>query len=347
MTLCDSVMPEPVVSVLLPVFDAGATLEETLASLSAQSLESFEIVAVNDGSRDSSGAILDSWAASDSRVKPFHSRHQGLLPALNVGLELCRAPLVARMDADDICHPQRLEKQVEAFERDEHLSVVGCCVESFPADDVREGFRLYEEWQNSLLSHEDICREIFIESPLAHPSTMFRRDEAIALGGYEDRGWAEDYDLWLRYHGAGKRFGKLPDVLLSWREHQPRLTRIDRRYSIENFLRAKAHYLLRGQLEHRDGVFIWGAGKTGRRFSKHLIRGGCTPAAFIDIDSRKIGGTQRGVPVYAVEELPSQWARYRDPFLLAAVASRGARELIRRELDRLDIREGERFLCVA
>jgi glycosyltransferase involved in cell wall biosynthesis len=329
------------------VFNAETTLEEALTSLCQQTLEQFEIIAVDDGSADNSGAILDAWAQREPRLRCVHVPHGGLVVALNRGLEQCAAPLIARMDADDICHPQRFEKQVDMFDADESLSVVACRVESFPRADVREGFRLYEQWQNRLLDHDDICREIFIESPLAHPSAMFRADEVRELGGYHECQWPEDYDLWLRYYVAGKRFAKHPEALLSWREHPHRLTRTDGRYSIENFLRAKAHYLVQGPLAACDSLFVWGAGRTGRRLSKHLSRGGRTPVAFIDVDAGKIGSTVRHIPVVAATDLQSLWNEHERPFILAAVASRGARELIREELRRQGLKEGEGFLCVA
>ena len=332
---------------LLPVFEAESTLDETLSSLSQQSLEQFEIVAINDGSSDGTAAILDAWAQREPRLRPLHRPHEGLINALNHGLDQCRAPLIARMDADDICHPLRLEKQVAMFARNESLSVAACRVESFPRSAVREGFRLYESWQNRLLDHDDICREIFIESPLAHPSTMFRADEVRAIGAYQERQWPEDYDLWLRYYVAGKRFAKHPEPLLSWREHELRLTRTDSRYSIENFLRAKAHYLIQGPLATCDALIVWGAGRTGRRLSKHLSRGGRTPIAFIDVDAGKIGGSVRRIPVFAAADLSRLWNEHERPFVLAAVASRGARELIRAELRRQGLKEGENFLCVA
>ena len=85
-------------------------------------------------------------------------------------------------------------------------------------------------------SPDAIAREIWIESPLAHPSVVMRRTCLERLGGYQDHGWPEDYDLWLRMHLAGERLAKVPEVLLDWREHPARLTRIDSRYAVENFL---------------------------------------------------------------------------------------------------------------
>jgi cellulose synthase/poly-beta-1,6-N-acetylglucosamine synthase-like glycosyltransferase len=224
---------------------------------------------------------------------------------------------------------------------------VGCLVEGFPEGGVREGFRFYLEWLNGLVEPEAIAREIFVESPLVHPSAMLRREWLERTGGYQDHGWPEDYDLWLRLHLEGARFAKVPRLLLRWREHPQRLTRTDSRYSVENFLRAKAHYLMRGPLNGRDGVILWGAGQMGRRISKHLMRAGAPLQAFVDIDPGKVGRKLRGVPIIGPDELLALWSRHRRPALLAAVASRGARSLIRERLGQLGLAEGKDWWAVA
>ncbi len=340
-------MKAPRVSVLMPVYNAAKTLLQTLESIAGQSFEDFEVVAVDDGSEDGSGEILQGWVEKDCRFRVLLEEHRGIVETPNRGLEECRGEFVARMDADDKMHPQRLDKQVGMLDADEGLSVVSCLVETFPREDVGQGMIIYEEWLNGLVEDEDILREFFIESPIANPSAMMRRRELVELDGYQDRGWPEDYDLWLRYRAEGKRFAKVPEILHYWREHGQRATHTNSRYSVENFLRAKAHYLCAGPLAQRDGVVVWGAGKTGRRISKHLERGGCAPEVFVDITPKKIGGTLRGKPVISPDDLPVWWRRYTRPILLVAVASRGARALIREHLGGLHMVEGEDYLCVA
>jgi hypothetical protein len=227
------------------------------------------------------------------------------------------------------------------------VAVLGCQVKGFPAEKVRLGFQIYIDWQNSLLSDTDIRREMFVESPLAHPSVLFRREWVEQAGCYQENGWAEDYDLWLRLYLAGAGFAKLPEILLDWRERPERLTRQDERYSLESFLRLKAHYLEHGPLAGRDAVILWGAGMIGGRLSKHLLQQGVPLAAFIDIDPRKIGHLRRGLPILPPEELPALWRRYRSPVLLTAVGARGARSLIRARLNAFGLGEGQDWWGVA
>jgi glycosyltransferase involved in cell wall biosynthesis len=338
-------MSEPLVSVLLPVRDPGPYLKDCIASLGRQTLEDFEVVAVNDGSTDGSTEMLDAWAAQDDRVRVVHREQSGLIETLNAGLELCQAPYVARMDADDISHPRRFELQVAEFEELSWMGVVSSLVRHFPWSRVGEGYRAYEEWLNSLSTPELIARERFVESPIPHPSAMVRRELYEQVGGYHDEGWAEDFDLWLRLFEAGVTFTKVERYLCFWREHEERLTRVDGRYSVENFLRCKAKYLRSGPLNGCKRIVIWGAGQTGRRISKHLLRDGAPIQAFVDIDPEKIGGTLRGKPIIDLDQLRTSMGP--GQIVLAAVGSRGARELIRAQLNKIGLREGKDFWCVA
>ncbi len=331
----------PAVSVLMPCYNASAWVDEALESVARQTLSDIEIICVEDGSTDDTPLHLDQWARREGRIRVMRQPHAGVVVASNHGLEYCTAPYIARMDADDRAHPERLARQAAYLDAHAEAGLVSCRVAGFPAEQVRQGFAIYLEWQNGLLSDADIRREIFIESPLPNPSVTFRREVLLQAGGYQDFGWPEDYDLFLRLYLSGVRFAKLPEVLMEWREHPDRLTRTDRRYSLENFLRLKAHYLALGPLAGRDSVVMWGAGMVGRRLGRQLIQLGVPVEAYIDIDPRKIGSTRRGRPVLSPEALPEWWRRFESPALLAAVGSRGARQLIRQRLAGLGLREGQ------
>jgi glycosyltransferase involved in cell wall biosynthesis len=338
-------MVETLVSVLLPVRDAAPFLAGCMASLERQTMRDFEVIAVDDGSTDGSSEALDEWAASDLRVRVVHREHQGLVATLNAGLELCRSPFVARMDADDVSHPRRLELQLREMKELPWVGVVSSFVRHFPWHGVGEGFRVYERWLNSLVTPELIARDRFVESPVAHPSVLVRREVLQMAGGYQETEGPEDFDLWLRLIEAGVCFSKVDRYLYFWREHVERLTRVDGRYSVENFHRCKAKYLLSGPLAESRRVVIWGAGQTGRRLSKHLIRGGAPVEAFVDIDPAKVGSTLRDRPIIGVEVLPTLIDA--GTVVLSAVSSRGARALIRERLEKIGLRETREFWCVA
>lgn len=335
------------VAVVMPCHNAGQTVDQAIESIVTGSMGDLEFIIVDDGSTDDTVARLQAWAGRDDRLHLIQLPKVGLVQALNAGLSAATAPLLARMDADDIALPTRLEKQLALLNAHPELAVVGSWVRPFPEEDVREGFRLYVDWLNSLVTPDSMAREIFVESPLAHPSVVMRAEWLKRVGGYQDHGWPEDYDLWLRLYLEGAAFGKVPEVLLLWREHPARATRTDSHYSVENFLRAKAAYLAQGPLAGCDGVIVWGAGQMGKRLSKHLLEHQVPLAVFIDIDPKKIGRQRRGLPVEPVEALEHWWGSFEHPAALAAVGSRGARALIREQLNVRGLIEGHDWWAVA
>src|SRR5258705_774506 len=220
----------PRLSVLLPVRDAGPWLVPSLASLWRQSFHDFEVVAVDDGSGDGSGGILDRVAARESRLRVFHTPPRGLPAALNHALAHVRGDLVARHDADDLSHRDRFAIQIAALARAPEVDVVGSRLRLFPAARTGAGMRRWGSWHNALLRHDDMEREALIDSVLAHGTAMIRRSALESVGGWQERGWAEDMDLWLRLLARGHRFAKIDRTLYAWRQHPGSATRRDPRY---------------------------------------------------------------------------------------------------------------------
>jgi glycosyltransferase involved in cell wall biosynthesis len=322
----------PRVSVLLPVRDAARTLEESLLSLRAQTLREHEVVAVDDGSTDGSLALLRAFAREDPRLRVVASEARGLVAALNAGLQESRAPLIARMDADDIAREDRLERQVRRLEEDPKVQVLGCRVSVDGA--ANAGMKAYVLWSNALLHHDQILEDLFVESPLVHPSVMMERRVLETLHGWRAFDGPEDYDLWFRAHAAGFRFGKVDEPLLLWRDGPTRLTRTDPRYSADRFLALKAENLERLRLGDQPPLAIWGAGKIGKRWARELLARGHRVAAFVEVDPAKIGQRIHGAPVVGVD----LGATLSVALHLAAVGQPGARARIRAEAARIGLR---------
>lgn len=338
-------------SILLPLYNCEATLDECLDSIAAQTFEEYELLAVDDGSSDGTAEIVRRRARADRRIRLLQPGRGGLVAALNLGLSEARAPLVARMDGDDRMHPERLEAQLHHLEAHPEVDLVGSRVELFSSAPIRDGYREYIRWQNDCLTPEQFALECYVESPLVHPSVTFRRDVVRELGGYLEGDFPEDYELWLRMLQAGKQLAKLPRVLLEWREAPERLSRTDPCYSREAFDRLRAHYLARDprmHALHEQGrpVVYWGAGRKTRRRSQRLIDQGFPPTAWIDIDPRKVGNRLRGIPVVTPRWLERFSERGDRPFVLSYVANHGARELIADQLQAMGYRPGEDFLAV-
>lgn len=337
--------PTPGVSILLPAFNAAATVAAAVESLRGQTWPDWELVAIDDGSTDGTGEVLEHLAGADPRVRVQHQPHAGIVAALDVGLNAARGRLVARMDADDIADPDRLRSQVDYLRAHPEVGVVGCLVAHGGDRTAQEGYARHVDWLNSLITSEQIALNRFIESPFAHPSVMFRRELGARYGGYREGDFPEDYELWLRWADAGVRMGKVPRVLLTWTDSPTRLSRQDPRYRADAFFQMKASYLARAVAGWRGDrpVLVWGAGRPTRKRAAHLETHGLAVAGYVDIDPGKTGRTLAGRPVIAPADLPEP----EGAFVLGYVSSRGARELIRRELGRRGYGEGRDFLMCA
>ncbi len=256
----------PLLSVLVPVRNAGRYLRASLASLWRQTLSDFEVIAVDDGSTDGSGELLERIAAAEPRLIVLRTPPRGLPAALNAALACVRSPLVARHDADDLSHRRRFVLQRETLHARPRLAVVGCRLRLFPATAVGGGMRRWAAWHNALLTHQAMAAEALIESPLAHGTAMIRTCWLERIGGWTERDWPEDLDLWLRLLARGARFAKRPETLYAWRRHPASATRSDPRYRPERFLDLKRDALARGLLRRARSVTMVGVGRSLERW---------------------------------------------------------------------------------
>lgn len=336
----------PAVSIVMPVRNAASTLMRALDSLMGQILTDWELVAIDDGSVDGTGPLLRLRAEEDRRIRVLTPGRVGLVAALNAGLAAAQADLIARMDADDEMHFGRLDLQVERLRAEPGLGLVSCLVEFGGDRRANTGYALHVDWLNAVVTSEEIALNRFVESPLAHPSVMFRRELVGKHGGYRDGDFPEDYELWLRWLDAGVRMAKVPRALLTWHDTPARLSRTDPRYAPEAFSRLKAKWIarwLQREVGPERDLFVRGAGRATRQRAAHLQTHGVTIAGYVDIDPAKVGQTVGGVPVIPPAALPP----VADSFVLGYVGTRGARELIRADLRQSGRVEGRDFLMCA
>jgi GT2 family glycosyltransferase len=310
-----------------------------------QTVRDLALVAVDDGSTDATREVLSRLAERDARVRVVAGAPagEGIARALNRGLAACDAEVVARMDADDLAHPRRLERQLAALAAAPALWAVGSQVRAFPRAALRGGMRRYVAWVNELGSPDLVRRDLLVEAPLVHPAAALRRAALERLGGWRDGAFPEDYDLWLRASEAGAALSNVPEPLLLWRESADRATRRDPRYALSRHVALKCAHLARTALSGRREVALWGAGRTGKAFADALAAVGIAVALFLEVDRNKVGRSVRGAPVLSYEEAE----RARGLPLLVAVGAPGARPLIRAELSRRGFEELRDFWCVS
>jgi glycosyltransferase involved in cell wall biosynthesis len=202
----------PDVSVILAVNKDDGFLAEALQSVLDQTHRSLELIVVANRCSESLWDFLKSF--DDPRIVLLRTNIGQLPFNLNLAIEHARAPLIARMDADDICEPHRIARQLEFFEKNPDVDVVGTEYVHIDAASTNIGkpSRLRH-------SHQEISKRLPYESCMPHPTVMFRREAVLSVGGYAYGLYAEDWDLWLRMARNGRRFANIDECLLRYRIH--------------------------------------------------------------------------------------------------------------------------------
>ncbi|MEZ6148769.1 MAG: glycosyltransferase [Pirellulaceae bacterium] len=205
---------DPLISVVMPVYNADKYLVPAVASIIEQTSRDWELICVNDGSTDTSRQILEWFAEQDNRIRVVNQSNLGIVAALNGGCAIARAPLICRMDADDIAMPDRLERQAQTMRRQPNCTVVGGAIVEIDADG--EPLNL-----SRLPSEHDAIVDNLLHRRTGHfhPTTMIRAEALEAVGGYRSKyQWVEDHDLWLRLAQRGS-LTNLAEPVLCYRQH--------------------------------------------------------------------------------------------------------------------------------
>jgi glycosyltransferase involved in cell wall biosynthesis len=223
------------VSVILPVYNAKDYLKIACDSLFQSIFQDFEVIAIDDGSTDGSLEILHAISKNEPRLKILTQAHQGIVQALNYGISESKGTYIARMDADDISHPDRLEKQIAYLEGHPDAIAVGSWVRFI--DDKNRPFFIYQ----TPIKNESIVAALWQGNggAMVHPSVLFRKSAMDAVGRYREAYRSlEDLDLYLRMIGKGSYYN-LPEVLLDYRQHFQSVN-----YSSRHEARHKLHFQL-------------------------------------------------------------------------------------------------------
>lgn len=208
-------LPPPNVSVILPVWNGEAFLKPAIESILGQTLASLELIVIDDGSTDGSAAIAEEFASGDDRVRVLRRPHEGLSAALNAGIAAARGEYVARMDADDVSVPDRLQKQVAYLDAHPACVAAGAWIEVVDEAGRHLGLKTF------VTTHDEISAALLRGiSPIAHPTVVARRDALRAAGGYDGQRYpSEDLDLWFRLGERGE-LANLGEALLQHRRHR-------------------------------------------------------------------------------------------------------------------------------
>ncbi|KQM18682.1 glycosyltransferase [Novosphingobium sp. Leaf2] len=230
-------MPTPAISVAMSVYNGERFLAAAIESVLAQDFTDFEFLILDDGSTDATAAIVRGYAANDARIRPIVRENRGLVASLNELIDAARAPIVARMDADDICRADRFGKQLRFLSENPDYGVVG----SWTADIDAFDKPYHITGKDHPPTHEAFLEAIENGWPLlCHPAAMFRKDVVQSVGGYHGAfRHCEDYDLWLRLASV-TRLASIPERLLRYR-HYP--NQVSSRHATEQQIGAAVSYL--------------------------------------------------------------------------------------------------------
>ena len=243
-----------VVSVIMPIYNAERFLHEALSSVLSQTFTEFECILVNDASTDGSVGIIEAF--HDARIVLLENdRNRGVTYSLNRALEIARGKYIVRMDADDIMHPDRIAKQLEAMESDPDIAVLSSKIRFINEDGEETGSWNHDQ---SATSVDEIRNLMPATNCIAHPSVMIRREVILKFGySYKHKG-AEDWDLWLRLLNAGYRIEKLDEVLLNYRVHHSSVSAKDKEREVleRRLMRVRSVFLCEELRKFRLSAFL-------------------------------------------------------------------------------------------
>lgn len=314
----------PLISVIMPVYNAESYLKIAIDSILAQSVDDFEFIIVNDASKDSTKQILEQYKEKDSRIYIIDNYvNLGLTISLNKGLQIARGKYIARMDGDDISDPSRFKYQIEFLEKNEDVALVGSWFETIDENDI------ITNKMRPFNRYDDIYQYSLVNNPMCHGSIMVRAEIMKEFQGYDCiYKYAQDYDLWLRIMEKYK-INNLPRYLYKLRIHSNSVSNIYSQTQQELANRARLNAIQRRDINYEDAfkfsdrwgnrvfyynygnklknkkVVIYGAGAGGYKFLKMITRLECTCIGVIDSDSKKHGLEIEGYIIHKPEIVKS------------------------------------------
>ena len=328
-------MSKKLISILLPVFNAAPFLKDCIDSILQQTETNWELLAVNDYSKDESWKILQQYASRDARIHIFQNTAKGIIPALRLAFAKSKGQYITRMDADDKMTSIKLSWLKTALTKKGKGYLSTGHVQYFSDTTLGEGYTKYQNWLNSLCKDNSHFREIYKECVIPSPCWMMYREDLVRCGAFNPSTYPEDYDLTFRIYANEIKPTSVKEVLHLWRDHSQRSSRTDPNYENQNYFDLKLPYFLK--LDHNPNrpLILWGAGKKAKVIAKKLIALK-VPFHWICNNPKKWGKD-----IYGIELQPTQTLiTLHKPQMLIAIASPKDQEDIKNDLKKYTFRPG-------
>ena len=258
------------ISILMPVFNALPYLEECLNSILEQTAIDWELLAVDDFSSDESYATLEAFAKKDARIKPLRNTQKGIIPALRNAYANSTGDLITRMDADDRMTPNKLQALRSELLQAGPGHLITALVQYFSAVSLGAGYQRYEQWLNRLTQSASNYTDIYRECVIPSPCWMCFREDLDRCLAFQPNSYPEDYDLCFRFYEQSLKIIGVPEVLHYWRDYPERTSRNDEHYADLLYFDLKLPWFLKLDHDTNRPLFLWGAGKKGKRIAQFL-----------------------------------------------------------------------------
>ncbi len=264
-------MATPLISILMPVKNAGRFLKKCLDSILEQKYTNWELIAIDDHSDDLSFSILEEYQNSDKRIQAYSSDGNGIIEALRMAFLKSRGEYITRMDADDYMAVKKLALLIDPLiEQGRNHLAVGQ-VEYFSDTNLGEGYRKYANWLNALTDEGKNFDDIYKECSIPSPCWMVHRQDLENCGAFNPDVYPEDYDLAFRFRKANFKILGISEVLHYWRDHQLRSSRNLPAYTDNRFTALKVLHFVGQDLVSDKTLVLWGSGSKGKQIAKALI----------------------------------------------------------------------------
>lgn len=324
------------VSILLPVKNGAQYISECIDSVINQSLHDWELIVVDDHSKDKTSEMVRKYVDMDPRIKIFSNSGSGVINALSTGLRKAKGIYVTRIDHDDLMPESRLELMYNEILGSRPKTVVTGLVKYFSDKPISTGYLKYENWINDINLNGLQWQNIYRECVIASPNWMVRKSDLDDLNGFDELKYPEDYHLVLKWYQNNFTIKCIPDVTLLWREHQERTSRNSDNYSQIAFFNIKVKEFL----DHEDNGYtlvLWGSSAKGK-LTASLLKESRREFLWMDlIEKQKTIDNYTILPYTQIETLA------KPQLLISVYPEEKERINIETYLEKLGLSEGKNF----